>query len=356
MHRMYRLIPLLFAGWLLSGCGKSDPAETRERPEGIEIRPDVIFTATDDLPLYRYLESTGSVEPARDLQIQSRISGFISRHRITEGRSVQSGDTLLVLVDDEWRLRLQEAENTLLKAQQEYRIERDLRARSQATLHALSEQEDQLLQQQTGLLQARNAWERARLEHSYTVFTAPFTGELHTTMNLSAGAYLNAGAPLGQLLDHSVVRVRLDVLESELGRVRAGMDVEVRTPSGVSTTGRVVTLSPLINRDRKTGQIIVEVRNSERTLKTGMTVHARILTETHTGRVRAPRGVLLERDGRYLVFRLTDEAVEWIYVVPRIITPEYVILDEETLRPGDLLAVDRHFALSHQQRVNVRLQ
>src|SRR5690606_31016502 len=182
---------------------------------------------------------------------------------------------------------------------------------------------------------------------------APFTGELHTTLNLSEGAYINAGTQLGQLLDHSTVRIRLDVLESELNGLKPGMDVEVSTPTGYNTTGKISTISPLINRDRKTGQIIVEVNNNDRRLKTGMTVNGRILIESHQGKLRAPRGVLLERDGRQLVFKLNGEMVEWVYVEPQIITPEYVILNEESLEPGDLIAVDRHFALSHQQKINV---
>jgi RND family efflux transporter MFP subunit len=335
-------------------CSSEEEDNPKPDTSNIEIRPDVIFATSDDLPLYRYLESQGSVEPARDLTIQPRISGFIQSHRILEGRRVNRGDTLLTFISDEWRLRLVEAQNTFDETQQKVNIERQLRSRD-ARGGVLSESEERNLEQQFGFQQAKLAVERAELEYSYTSVIAPFSGELHTKLNLSTGAYINAGNQLGQLLDHSKVRVRLDVLESELNGLQAGMDVEVSTPTGYKTTGKVSTISPLIDRDRKTGQIIIEVNNNDRMLKTGMTVNGRILIESHQGKLRAPRSVLLERDGRQLVFKLNGEMVEWVYVEPQIITPEYVILNEESLEPGDLLAVDRHFALSHQQKVTVRV-
>ncbi|MCH8494509.1 MAG: efflux RND transporter periplasmic adaptor subunit [Balneolales bacterium] len=355
------LLLVLFA----VACTSEETSTDRPEREGsVEIRPDVVFVKTDGEPLYRYLESSGVVEPVRDLTIQPRISGFLEWHQIADGRRVQQGDTLLRIIQDEWRLRYLEAENAYLRASQEYRIERELRERDGRTSRQSSDSESgefterdaRILQQQTGYLQAQIAFDRAKLDLTYTSVIAPFSGVIHTNLNLSDGAYINAGHDLGKLLDHRSVRVRLDVLESELARVREGMDVEITTATGYKTTGRVRTISPMINRDRKTGQIVVDVVNREGNLRTGMTVNGRILTETHSGRLRAPRSVLLERDGRQLVFKLSGEMVEWVYVEPAIITPEYIILNEEALQAGDTLAYDRHFALSHQQRINTRMR
>ncbi len=351
------LLSLISVGLLFNAC--TEPEEETEKPDtsSIEIRPDVIFASTSDEPLQVFLESQGTVEPARDLTIQPRISGFIDWHQITDGRRVEKGDTLLLFVADEWRLRVAEAKNTLDEAAQKLEIEQQLRSRD-PNRSPMTDAEMRNMEQQFGLAQARLALERAELEYNYTVLTAPYGGVIHTTLNLSSGAYINAGTQLGQLLDHDRVRVRLDVLESELAKLRTGMDVQISTPTGYSTTGRISTISPLINRERKTGQIIVEVSNESQRLKTGMTVNGRIITEVHTGRLRAPRAALLERDGRTLVFKLNEdeEMVEWVYVEPAIVTPEHIILNEDVLNPGDLLAVDRHFALSHQQKVNVLIR
>lgn len=352
--QMKRIIPVLIMAIVISGCGSTEEDETPKAQSDIEIRPDVIFVVSDSEPLYRYLESQGIVEPNRDLIIQPRISGFIDWHRLGDGVQVQQGDTLLKFISDEWQLRLAEARNNYLDAEQKLNIERDLRRRDLRG-GVLSENDERNLQQQFGYLQAKLAQDRAELELSYTSVIAPFSGVIHTTLNLSEGAYINAGTHLGQILDHRRVKIRLDVLESELARLRIGMDVQISSPSGYRATGKVTTISPLVNRERKTGQIIVEVDNRDQALKTGMTVTGRIQTETHRGKLRAPRGVLLERDGRTLVFKLNGDMVEWVYVEPQIVTPEHVILNEDALSPGDLLAVDRHFALSHQQKINVRI-
>jgi len=134
------------------------------------------------------------------------------------------------------------------------------------------------------------------------------------------------------------------------------MEAELVTPSGVRKQGVVSAVSPIVDSESKTGKVVVEVDNSDRTLRTGMTVEGRIQIESHSGIARVPRSAILERDGgRTLVFKLNGETVEWVYVEPVIETSDWAIINSEDISPGDTLAVDRHFAISHLQKVRPRM-
>lgn len=350
LKRSYLLI--LFAAVVLTACSGEEEAERPDTPEDVEIRPDVVFSLADDEPLIIYIESQGVVEPAREILIRPRIGGYVELSNLHDGASVSEGDTLLAFEDQEWQYRLEQARNEFESARIEYEIER----RQRAGNGEAAEGSDRMLRITTGLAEAELALERARLDLSYAAITAPFGGELSVPGRIVEGAYLSAGTELGRLIDDSVVYVRFDVLEAELNRLQQGMSAELITPSGVEKEGVIRALSPVVDSESKTGEVVVEVQNPDGELHTGMTVEGRIATESYTGQARIPRSAILERDGgRTLVFKLNDDVVEWIYVDPVHETSEWAIVNHEDIAPGDTLAVDRHFALSHLQLVRPRM-
>lgn len=343
--RKAMLFGVLMFGILNTACisEKEDP----DRPdlESIEILPEVVFTVVDDEPLQFFIESRGVVEPIQRIQITPRIGGFIESHQIMDGNTVEQGEVILQLNKEEWEFRKQEAYNKLAKAQAEFDVEMRLRGGEGTN------GEVEGFRNTTGLADAELAYERAKLDLSYTTLKAPFSGTISTKEVISDGAYIGAGRELGTLINSSRVKIRFDVLESEIVQLAEGLEMELEDPAGNRHTGTIVAISPEIDPRTKTGQVIAEVDNEGKALKSGMTVEGRVFVRSETGKVRMPREALLERDGRTLVFRLNSGEVEWIYVTPEAMNTDWVIINHPDINPGDTLAVDKHFSISHQQKV-----
>ena len=152
--------------------------------------------------------------------------------------------------------------NKYVKAKTDFDVEMKLRGEQ-----AAQNGEGEGYRITTGLADAELAYERAKLNLSYTTLKAPFSGIISTKEVLTNGAYISAGKELGSLINIDKVRIRFDVLESEISSLNVGVPIELKDPSGEIHTGEVVAISPEIDQKTKTGQIIAEVDNAANTLK-----------------------------------------------------------------------------------------
>lgn len=362
----YRTLLLLGCLVILTACsGKKAEEEdvlTDEQKESVEVRPEVLFAIADDKPIYQYVESRGAVQANKKTEVKVRVSGFVETSNIRSGRWVDAGDTLLTFQKDEWLFQLEQAKNQYQKALAEYRITKKLRASSNVLIETTREDSvlsDKMIRIRNGLAKAEVALKRAKLNLSYATVTAPFSGKLAADQRYTPGSYIAAGTQLGVIVDDATVRVRFDVLEGELGKIHEGMKTDVFTPDDQLLHGKVIAVSPVVNNKSKTGTVIVRVANQGGTLRTGMTVEGRIQIEMQDGKVRIPRAAILTRDNtRKLIFKLHPEnnEVYWIYVKPVAVNKNWAIINDPDVQPGDTIAVGNHFALSHLQIVEPKMQ
>jgi len=341
----YSVLAVTMGAVLISCKGKEAEIDKPDL-ESIEILPEVVFTVVDSEPLRYYIESRGVVEPDKRILITPRIGGFVESHNVIVGKSLNKGDIILKFDKEEWEFRKNDAYNKYLKAKNEY--ETELRLRGELNQ---DKTQNSLMKINTGLAEAELNYERAKLDLSYTTINAPFSGYISTKEVISDGAFVGAGSELGSFVNTNKVKIRFDVLEKEIVELKEGMEVELTGPANESYNGVIVAISPEIDQESRTGQAIVEVDNPDASLKMGMTVEGRIFVRSSTSKVRMPRESLLARDGRTLVFKLNNNEVEWIYVTPQEMNTEWVLIDHEDINAGDTLAVDKHFSISHQQKV-----
>ena len=352
-----------------TGSSENESPVSDEQKESVEVRPQVLFSVADKQPIYQYIESQGLVEASQSVKLKSRISGYVEWSAIEEGKKVQKGDTLLIFDHREYIIEETEALNAFEEALQKYKLEMKMRKGSgngKGNANGIGADTDndgedgsRLVRIRTGLAQAEVDLKRARLNLSYSVITAPFTGVISTDERLDAGTYITSGTTIGQLVDTRRVRIKFDILESEYLKVKESMAVQLVTPNGDEDTGIVEAIDPVVDSETKTGTVVVKAQNSNRLLTPGMTVEGRIRIEQQQGKARVPRSAILSRDGgRTLLFKLNSEndEVQWIYVEPVAQNNEWAIINHPNVHPGDTIAVDNHFALSHLQIVEPVMQ
>ncbi|HYW36209.1 MAG TPA: efflux RND transporter periplasmic adaptor subunit [Balneolaceae bacterium] len=359
------IVLLIGISFLWTGCStksaKSNNPDGKTNKDSAKVRPVVTFATADGRPLYHYVKSQGVVKANRQIILKPKISGYVQTSHIIDGRRVHQGDTLITFQKKKWQYAVQEAKNEYAQAQSKYNIRNKMRKSdsSQVVPRDSAKQYDRMVRIVTGLAKAQVALKQAKLNLSYTTITAPFSGYLATNNRITGGTYVSAGTNLGQLVDISTVRVRFDVLESELNEVKAGMAVKVTSPSGQTLDGTVAAVSPVVDTKSKTGKITARVQNNGRLLHPGMTVDGRILVQKEKGKARIPRSAILSRDGgRKLVFKLDskNDEVEWVYVHPKAENSQWAIVDNPKISPGDTLAVNNNFSLSHLEKVQPKMQ
>lgn len=309
-----------FASLLVAGCGKNGRATNGS------------------------IEVSGNIE-VTDAQLAFKIGGLLVERLVDEGDAVEAGQTIARLDDAELRHQLDarsadlqsteamlaelqagsrpqeiasaeaalsSAQAQSVRAQLEFKRREELRASDsisvrefeaaqadsqmaearvkEATEHLALVREgprrETIAQAAARVAQAKAAVALAETQLSNTILTAPFGGVV-LEKHAEPGEFLGPGGPVLTIADTSNVWLRAYINQTDLGRVKLGQEVEVRTDSFPDKTyrGKLTFISSEAEFTPKSVQttkervtlvfrIKVELDNSSGELKPGMAADA----------------------------------------------------------------------------------
>jgi len=379
------------------GSSKSDSAEngteTAEKPKENPLPVKVATSLVGDLIIK--LKSPGEAVTNRQITMKSEVSGVVSQLNVNESQHVKKGELLLTVEDESYQLDVQKLEADRLRVLSELLLEKrfDETADSQSSgdLSHLKELEDEYQKSQKlfeenkitqmefekigrrfeyaliesggkkeeimaatkRLTQTEIDLKKARIEYNKTRIRAPFDGII-TNIQISPQEHLSSGRDLFTLVNISRIQVNAKVLESEIGKMKVGRGVDLKFSAfpGRIFNGRVKAISPIINPEDKTCNVIVEVINVSEELKPGMHAEVEIVAEIYKNRLLIPQDAVLSRSGRKLAFVVVGDVAKWRYIEIGLENEEYAeVLDGIT--EGEQVLIDGHLTLAHDARVKI---
>jgi len=264
------------------------------------------------------LSYTADIQPYQQVNIFSRVDGYIAKMHVDKGDYVRA-DQLLVEIDHTdyvhavnrakanlaaARANVVSQEATIKNAtlnlarmrsliKDQYISQQDV-DNAQAAYDVAVAQVDSLRAQ---VHQMEVALQQAETSLTYSYIRAPFAGSV-SLRNLDAGAFVSGSTGSTStfsrgilvLQDITTVRVLIDVVEKDVSLVKIGQPAELRADAypGRVFTGKVTRVVQALDRNTRTMTVEVDVPNSDRALKGGMFARVELVAGTHANALQIP--------------------------------------------------------------------
>jgi RND family efflux transporter MFP subunit len=361
-------------------------------PEG-KLQPRQVKTAkVIEMPIGQTVTVNGTLAAYDRTTVGVKVPGRLQTISIDLGSIVHKGQMVAQLEQQDYKLRVQQAEAALAQARarlglspdgaddrvaaedtgtvrqakavlEDAKLKRDRATKlvQQGVIPhaefdtvdseykvALSRYQDGLeeIRNRQGLLaQRRTELALAKQQLADTSVYSPMEGVVQEK-KASVGEYLAAGAPVVDIVRIDPLRLRVDVPERESHSIRNGQSVRVTVEGDPeSYLGYVKRLSPTISEQNRVLAVEADVRNNGR-LRPGAFVSAEIVTDQTSTAVTVPAGAIVTFAGieKVLVVengKATEKPVttgrrgpDWIEIKAGLNVGQTVVVDPGNLQSG----------------------
>lgn len=368
--------------------------QAQDAPLPVKVQPAVL----GDLLIS--LKSPGEAVADEQVTLKAEVSGIVKDLFVKESQRVRKGDILMALDDAEYKLDLESAEADRLKnlsdllLEKQFETEGDISPESRAAVNKAQEdlekarlrfrsgeisqmeyekaskdfemaliesgdKKEEIMSAAKGLTQAEIRVKKLQIALDKTVIKAPFSGIVYNVL-VNNSERISQGMELFSLVNIDRLQVHAKVLESEVGKMQVGREADLKFSAYPERIfkGKVTAVSPIINPEDKTCNVIISLDNPRQEIKPGMHAEVEIVTEIHKDRLIIPQDAVLVREGRKLAFIVKDGLAKWRYITIGLENEDYAEVLEgqsstEGIEVGDMVIVEGHFTLAHDARVRI---
>jgi membrane fusion protein, multidrug efflux system len=359
-------VALLLLAYLFMGCSKEKEAATAPV---LEIQVSKVIQR--DVPIYR--EFVGQVYGQSDIEIRTRVDGWITALSFKEGGSVKKGQLLYTIDPIQYQTKVDQARGQLAAAEATFvNADSNLkRIKPLAEINAVSKRDlDAALANfdasKAQVDAARANLENQKIELSYTRITSPIDGVIGIS-KMREGNYVGSLGPSGLLNTVSQIeslRVRFPIGEQDLLHIQkirkenpeeAKKEIEAHLiladGSLYPHKGWVNTTDRQIDSETGTLTIQADFPNPEQNLRPGQFVRIRLIFENRKHALIVPQRAVTEMQGIFQVMTVTAEnklqakivqagqqiGNEWIIDSGLEVTDRIALLGSQFIQPNTIV-------------------
>src|SRR3989454_7124265 len=331
---------LLLLTAILSACKSDYPSSGKAAsPDSKSAARQVKTARVIEMPVGEAVTVNGTLAAYDHTTVSVKVPGRLQTISVDLGSVVHKGQVIAQLEQQDYKLRVQQAEAALAQARARLGLSPDgtddrVTAEETGTVRqakavlddaklkreraaklvqqgviphaeydtvdseykvALSRYQDAIeeIRNRQGLLaQRRSELALAKQQLADTIIYAPMDGVVQEK-KASAGEYLAAGAPVVSVVRIDPLRLRVDIPEREAHTIRMGQSVRVTVEGDPdSYLGYIKRLSPTISEQNRVLSVEADVRNNGR-LRPGAFVKAEIVTNQTNTAVTVPSTALV---------------------------------------------------------------
>lgn len=277
------------------------------------------------------VEAKGQLMPISASVVSPSVDGTVASINVQAGQSVNEGDVLMTIKNDELDRNVAEAQRAVAAAQEDLANAQKVAAAAQATpttdvegasaaagVSAASVDTNAVSAAQRSLASAQANLDQANAKASSRTVTAPSSGSI-VELNAKVGATVTGGMIMGesdtsggkqcmQIADLSKMKVTVQVGEKDIAKIAVGQSANVTYPAfpDIVSQGTVTAIASVANSDAANGgggsvtfnvDILIEAPDAR--LKPGMTAEVSVVTEQLDDVVMVPTMALMTEDGEH---------------------------------------------------------
>jgi RND family efflux transporter MFP subunit len=362
---------------LTCGCQNSDSEEKITPPGSKIVEPPTVKVITvkrGDISVP--LVATGTIFPEYESKIGPKISGTIERVYVDEGDTVQKGQPLVQLDQQNLLIAVRQGQAAVRVAEAQLKEAEvkgeNLKKEKERLSHLLTKN---VISQQkyddidtaysmavtrmevirAQILSSRENLAMAEQKLSDTVIIAPFSG-LIVKRFINQGEFVSTmpPSPLFLMMNIDKVKTEIGLPEIHIARIHIGnpVDVTVDTYPGSIFKGTVSTINPMVDPVSRAFTVKVEIRNKGHRLKPGMFARVTIYPAIHKGALIVPFKSVMKREGMTVVFVIEDTTVR-LRTVTAGITNEQEIEVIDGVQEGEEVVIEGHYGMADNTTVRV---